>query len=186
MTLLPKERMKSAIKRLFDANQEYMVLIYGKNSDQSLGRPCTEEELKQIENNNHIRLPPSYRCFLLMFDGWKNFSGDAHLLSTADRSQKGIIDRIENFKAWEEEKGNESAADGFVIIAGETSTYIVYLDTHTQRPDDEMDVVEYGYEEGEMDRYPDLVSYLEDQYKVTRKLIAEEKGETLPWGKDNC
>jgi hypothetical protein len=172
-----RDRLRAVIPALFAAQEEFMQIRYGTSADQRLGPPCTEEQVRQLEQELHCSLPPSYHQFLLLHDGWLNFSGEAHLLAISQRREPAIVGRIRDFLSLRREQAGSAAREPLVIVAGEGSTYIVYLDSSVCRPGGELDVVEYGYEEGEISRRPDLAAFLEDHLATVRTLIAEEKGE---------
>jgi hypothetical protein len=166
-------QLNDLIQRLFLAEQEYRKIAFGGHPGQALGEPLSNEKVERLERDFSFRFPPSYRQFLLLHDGWKGFRGDADLLSSTQMRQQVIVSRIEDFK---QSAQSGDVSQTFIIVAGETSSYFVYLDPGTRREDGEMDVVEYTIQEGEVDRYPDLFAYLSENDRLTRILIAREKG----------
>jgi SMI1 / KNR4 family (SUKH-1) len=171
-----RTQLSKLIPKLYDAREEFYQVAFGQHARQQLGNPCTEQQVKALERKLRYTLPPSYRELLLLHDGWKGFQGDADLLSLAQRSDKGIVRRIQSLKEVMRDLEEPYNPDNLLIVGGNDSTYVVYLDLDTRRPDGEMDVVEYGYEEGELARHPDMVAFLQSQYDDIQDSIKDEKG----------
>jgi hypothetical protein len=174
-----RTQLSKLIPKLYDAREEFYQVAFGQHARQQLGNPCTEQQVKALERKLHYTLPPSYRALLLLHDGWKGFQGDADLLSLAQRSDQGIVRRIQSLQRVmreDEEQEQPYNPDNLLIVGGNDSTYVVYLDVDARRPDGEMDVVEYGYEEGELARHPDMVAFLKSQYDDIQDQIKDEKG----------
>jgi hypothetical protein len=169
-------RLAQLIADLRDARQEFYQVAFGQDAQQTLGEPCTESHLGTFERQLGYTLPPSYRELLLLHNGWQGFQGDADLLSLIQHGDKGTVRRIESLRRILREQKKSYNPDNLLIVGGNDSTYTVYLDLDTRRPDGEMDVVEYGYEEGELARHSDMISYLESQLADIRDLIKDEKG----------
>jgi hypothetical protein len=164
-----------AISRMVAANDKHRFVFYRKPPNQILGPGASDESILRLEASEGIVLPPSYREFLLMHDGWKYYSGDADILSIAQRSDPATRRRLAEVSSWIASTGAANSKK-LVIIAGLDSTYIVYLDFATRRGDGEVDVVEFGLEEGELDRHETFLVFLEDQSRVLEEMIADELG----------
>jgi len=171
-----RTRLSKLIPKLRDAREEYYQVAFGRHADQLLGNPSTEQQVKAFEQQWGYTLPPIYRELLLLHDGWRGFQGDADLLSIAQHHDKGIISRVQSLQELMRDEKQPYNPDNLLIVGGRDSSYVVYLDLDTRRPDGEMDVVEYGYEEGELARHPDMVAFLKSQYDDIRDLIKDEKG----------
>jgi hypothetical protein len=171
-----RSRLLTVIPKLRDAREEFYQVAYGQHTDQVLGPPATEQQVRALEREIGYELPPSYRQLLLLHDGWKELQGDADLLSIEQRKDKDLMRRIQSLQELKQELEEPYNPKNLLIVGGADSTYVAYLDYDTRRPDGEMDVVEYGYEEGELARHPDMVAYLKSQYDDMRALIKEEKG----------
>jgi hypothetical protein len=172
------KQMQELIKSLYTANDDYWQLMYDEKSYQILEDPASEEDLRQYEQEINVMLPPSYKEFLLLHDGWKNFTGEACILGTKDRGEnKGLADTINEFNASAIQEGDLCAGNGFVIMAGEGVNHFVYLNFEKQNLDGEFEVVEIAYPEGELNRFPDFTSFLQHKLEVMLELIKLEKGE---------
>ncbi len=57
--------------------------------------PATEAEIDAVEQHFHITLPDDFRAFLRLRNGWRNFAGDYHLLSTAEMISSETQETVE-------------------------------------------------------------------------------------------
>ena len=67
--------------------------------EQKLGEPAGAEALEALEKRFGRPLPPSYRRFLELHDGWEMASGDMDLLSTTQMFEPPYSTRIQKFHA---------------------------------------------------------------------------------------
>jgi hypothetical protein len=166
--------LKSIIKKLFNANTEYHRHIHKDEKAHYLGDPCEEELIAQFENEFGGNFPPSYREFLLLHNGWKHFSGEDTILSLELMKDERVIDHLNHLRNLQIELTQEKAANGFVIGCGENTSYTLYLDLETKREDGEMDIVEHDLT-GEIKRYSDFSSLIEDKLRIIMLLLPEDK-----------
>lgn len=169
----PNDRLDRAITEALAANRDYYRVFFNMDSDQALGPPARDQDVRQFESQLGWRLPPSYRAFLLRHDGWRNFRGDAHLLSIGQRDEPGMQAHLAEFQSL----AGDDASGVIVIMAGEASGTLAYLDPKTRRTDGEMDLVEYAYADGELARRPDFITFLEEWTATRLRLIARETGQ---------
>lgn len=169
-------QLQTLISKLYDAREEFYQVAFGQSADQVLGSPASEEQLQNLERGLGYALPPSYRQMLLLHDGWTALEDEADLLSLAQRREEEIRDRVESFKRMMREGEDPYNPDNLLVVAGADTTFVVYLDIDTRRPDGEMDLVEYTYEEGELARHKDMVAYLKSNYDEVLEWIKDEKG----------
>jgi len=167
-----RERLEAASRGIEEAKRDYEWLRFAKKTTTKPGPPAGPAELAAVEKEFGGPLPPSFREFLLLHGSWTDFEGDAGILTMAQRSDPHIREQIGGFRGL----ADPAAAKGWVIIAGPSTHYLVYLDPATKRPDGEMDVVEWSYEEGPFERHADFVAYLEGQCAVLQAMVAKEKG----------
>ncbi|WP_287140371.1 SMI1/KNR4 family protein [Mesorhizobium sp.] len=171
-----RTQLQTLISKLHDVREEFYQVAFGRSADQVLGPPASELQLQNFERSLGYSLPPSYRQMLLLHDGWTALEDEADLLSLAQRREKEIRDRIESFKKMMREGEDPYNPDNLLVVGGADTTFVVYLDIDTRRPDGEMDLVEYTYEEGELARHKDMVAYLKSNYNEVREWIKDEKG----------
>jgi hypothetical protein len=74
------------------------------------------------------------------------------------------------------DEGLAPGQQAFVVVAGESSHYLAFLDCISLQPDGEIDVVEWTYEDGELERHSDFAAYLERRLEVMRNLVRKELG----------
>src|SRR5689334_13181109 len=78
--------------------------------------PATAADIGFIEKEFQVKLPADYKAFLLIRNGWKNFSGDYDLLSTDEMVSMQVREKIEEFReVWQEEP---NIKDAFFIYLG--------------------------------------------------------------------
>lgn len=180
MTPTFDQQLREIIPRLSRANADYVELAFGQPSKQVLGPPAQPMDLVQLERLVELTLPPSYRAFLLLHNGWTHFSGDAAFLSTKDRAALPVQARLRELTAHLNEYGPSALAAGVPIVAGLDTSYFLVLDRTASCGADELEVVEYSYEEGVLDRYPHLVAFFEDRLQVMQRLVSIERGQSPP------
>lgn len=171
------QRMKQLIERLREANEEYSELAFAQPAAQKLEGPADEGAQRALEAHWGCSLPESYRLFLSCCGGWRNFDlGGMDLLAPGDAGHEEVARRIDDFKDWERAEGN-SAVDGYLFVgAGRESSDVVYLDPATRRgKHGEMDVVHSSHDDGEIDRFADFFSFLEDRLELVLELVADER-----------
>jgi len=174
MTL--KERIVAAIDRLRNANNAYSLLEFDEDSQQILNPPATAAQIADVERRLGATLPPSYRAFLGLHNGWTDFTGGAMILPSeefdkpwVDQRTKRIHEHIREF----EQPG--LLKNAFFIMLGEDEPDFVYFDKSKRSPEGEMEVVHWDMVQGELDRYPDFAAFLEDQAKTMEALVDEKK-----------
>jgi len=168
------DEMKAAVKKLRDLNSRWDLLQYDEEHSQVLGPPCTSSELDEVARKLGTKLPPSYAAFLALHNGWTDFMANAGLLSVQERDQPWVEERIGEFREQLIEFFDESILDdAFILGLAEDGRDLVYLDTSSGRADGEMDVVHFDMIDGEIGRYPDLVSLLNEEIEVVGRIVKE-------------
>ena len=165
MTAQKKTDIKEWVEKIAAANQELAINGSGVDSAQDLYPPCPEAELRLYEQGLGRPLPPSYRKFLRLHNGWRGFSRSVALLGTRQRQEKDLQAAIEEFQAIEALDGKLGAAAGIFVAASADGRYFLYYDIHTRRRNGEMELVEYIYPQGEVACYPDFATYLQQHYE---------------------
>lgn len=102
--------------------------------EQQLGPPAGEAEIRELEERIGHSLPPSYRAFLLMHNGWQMVSATTDLLSVGDMLRGPIHDRVMRWQQRAAQSGNALAGKGLVIGYSKLTQTRVILD-----PDDVVD-----------------------------------------------
>ena len=141
--------------------------------EQELGPPATPAAIAKLEARVGRPLPPSYRTFLSLHDGWKMASGAMDLLSIKDRLEGPMSEAI---KKWQEKAlkaGDKTAGAALVIGWDKVTASRLLLDPRVPAGEKEWPVIEHHrVEEGD---YPDFLAWLEESNEDFRELAREEK-----------
>ena len=164
--------MEDWIQEVFRLNEEYYALIEA-GAEQELGPPAPEDKIRRLETLLGRELPPSYRLFLSLHDGWRDWEGDQDILSVDDHEQGPYRELIERFRrsAWEE--GWPAVLDGIIIAACLTSNSLLILDTSKIDERGEMEIV--NWELQEIARYSDFLDMLQRTAVNLQQIIEDEK-----------
>ncbi|BCH25438.1 SMI1/KNR4 family protein [Mesorhizobium sp. L-8-3] len=166
---LPLPRL---VEQLAQALRTYDKLAFDEEYDHELGEPASRQQLARLERKLSKPLPPSYRAFLELHNGWVNFAGDAKLLAVEDHDDEWVEDVLadlqEVFSDLDQENPFENGA--LPVMLGEDSRQAVYLDPQTLRADGEMDVVVLDINKEER-RLPDFTSFLMYKLGLLREMI---------------
>jgi cell wall assembly regulator SMI1 len=172
-----RKQLESAIAACSAAIEDY-AKVMEMRSDQALGPPATAEQLAELEKTLGIALPPSYRNFMLLHNGWKYVLGDTHLLSVQELHDPKVIESIEKWRELTRD-GKPKVADAAVVIGASPPGQghgIIYLDKTTLQPDGEMDIVSFDGDDGTViDRARNMVAFLKSQTRTLRALIKDEE-----------
>ncbi|HWK66930.1 MAG TPA: SMI1/KNR4 family protein [Rhizobiaceae bacterium] len=159
-----------------EALRVYDQLAFDEEYPHPLGEPCSPKQLAFLEKKFGMPLPPSYRAFLELHNGWRDLSGDARLLSVEDQDSEWVkeclADLAEVYSDLDQENPFESGA--LPVFLGEESNQALYIDPHTVRPDGESDFVALDIATEEM-RFPDFTSFLANKLDLLREMIADQK-----------
>ncbi len=179
---LVKTHVKELIDELYAGIAEVARLMFGDESPQRLGPPATSEALAALERRFGGPLPPSYRAFLELHNGWEHFSGDARLLSVEDQSRPWVQARLAEFSGLLQEFGtSDPISDGCIpVYLGETEQDFALIDPRTRGADGEMAVLQYDLTE-EVHRHSTFAEYLRGVLEVVTSIRDEElKGKKAP------
>lgn len=158
------------------AHQELSQLQFDAPADDVLAAPASPIQLGKLSGKLGMDLPPSYRAFLELHNGWRIFEGDLAILGSDDHDVDWVKERV---KEWAGLFGSLNGEDifaswGFPIMLGETSSRVLVFDRRTRRQDGELEVVAYD-NTNEDGRYPTFADVLRKDLEVTREAIEQEK-----------
>jgi hypothetical protein len=163
--------MEAWIQRVFELNAAYEALL-GISSKQQLGPPATEADIAKLEAWLGSPLPPSYRLFLSLHDGWSEFQADISLLSIEEQMHGDASEYIRSWKSDAWAKGEAVLLNG-LVIGVETGAGKGYIIDTAQRDDrGEMDIIYWVFFETE--RYPDFLEMLQRKAQYMEEFIAED------------
>ncbi len=169
-------KIKTLIHELIKAKREYCRLVSDREPQFELGEPCTPKQLAMLENIIKKPLPPSYRAFLELHNGWDGFDGLTKLLSVEDQKEDWVISRVKTlsslFGAYADEDPFKEGA--IPVLIGRDEPVFTVLDPRKVRKNGEMKFVTYELTQ-EQDDFPDFIAFLEDDLAVTQELIKEER-----------
>ncbi|MFN7920252.1 MAG: SMI1/KNR4 family protein [Bryobacteraceae bacterium] len=159
-------QMTSVLARIADLRWRTYRLI-GFEGPSVPGRPAPEELLARFENWLGFALPPTYRLFQQIHDGWQHWSGDVALLSVSEMVRGPYHDAVEEWRA-RNAPGDpvlkHAMVVGFSLFAGEQ----IFFDlSDTERP-----VV--VWDRGEAARFPSFFAYLEYFRGVLEEVYASD------------
>jgi len=171
-----KDRVITAVERLRKANDEYYSLEFDTDSGQVLNPGASEAQLVDVERRLGAPLPPSYRAFLELHNGWLEFSGEAMVLPTDEHDKPWVVKRTKRFHDHirEFEKTN-LLQHAFFVMMGEGEPNFAYFDKAKRSADGEMEVVYWDLVMGDLGRYPDFAAFLEAQATSMERLVAAKK-----------
>ncbi len=138
--------LKALIREIMEAKLEYDRLAFDEERPHELGRPATPKQIGKLERILGKPLPPSYRTFLELHNGWSHFDGGAKLLAVEDHGSKWVKDMLVMFKNGYEDVGENPFDTGTlpVLLGPDVHNFLV-LDPTKVRKDGEMDFVMYDY-----------------------------------------
>ena len=170
---MKRSEMASLVQELFTAKVEHAKLT-NDDTEMRLGAPSKDAQLLAIEEAMGAPLPPSYRAFLELHDGWRGFTGGLDILSSNERNDTTYTQNIASLLDAHSDiaEAERVPAQAIYVAASKDDSSLVYLDPRERRPDGEMAVVEYG-REGEADRHESFAAFLQSHLALTRELIAE-------------
>jgi hypothetical protein len=168
--------IKKVINNLAGAQLEYDRLVFDEEQKHELGLPASPKQIAKIEGILGSALPPSYRSFLELHNGWGDFDGGAKLLSIEDQGRSWVKQRVRELGEllFEDDDKNPFLHGCMPILLGEDENNYLVLDPSTVRKNGEMDFIMYDYNQEE-ERFPDFTSFLQYSLRLTRELIKEEK-----------
>lgn len=165
-----QEDMRLIVNELIDALQRYDELRFDEIQPRELGPPATPNELRDMERTLRFPIPPSWRAFLCLHNGWSNFRGTAKLLATSDLAAPWVRQRIRDWEDLLEGKVNPFGSGRQPVMLGMQESSFLVIDPGTLRADGEMSFTMYDYLEEEH-RFPDLVAFLRHHLSIVQALV---------------
>ena len=169
---LSTDRLKAAIARGFEARAAYWATIDDEMAaEQSLGAPATEADILRLEQSVGRSLPPSYRMFLALHDGWK-MPGGVDLLSVGDMLGDPWRADLREWQRQCDALGEAVAARGLVIGASRGLATKCLLDPHSVDGAGEWAFVEFN--RGEAEVHPSFLAWLDASSVDFESLLAAD------------
>lgn len=163
------------IDELAAALRLYDILRFDEVQQRELGPPATEDELAQLSHVVGFALPPSWRAFLSLHNGWRDFRGAAKILSTADCTAPWVKQRVRDWEDLLDGQVNPFGDGRQPVLLGMEESSFLVVDPTTAQSDGEMSFIMYDYLQEEH-RFSDLTSYLRHHLLIMRTLISHHDG----------
>jgi cell wall assembly regulator SMI1 len=163
-------RIQAAVESGVRARSEFYRTV-GLEDEQKLGGPASEEQIGLLERKVGQRLPPSYRKFLLLHDGWDMVDGTTDLLSLRDLLHGP---RAAKIAAWQEkvrQYGETRFADGLVIGHSLVGQQRIILDPRQVNDEGEWTLI--ALDKDSQDDYESFVVWLEQSVVDYQELARE-------------
>lgn len=169
-----EERIRLAVEQGTVARREYFDAI-GLLDEQELGHPATEVAVIALEERLGRPLPPSYRVFLRLYNGWKMIDGGIDLFAVEDLLGGPQLKKIQTWQQQMLAAGDDVAARSLVIGVSDIAPTKYLLDPAVVTDDGEWRLVQHH--KVEEDEFPSFLEWLEESVDEYRELarIARER-----------
>ncbi len=131
---------------------------------QELAMPASEEEIKHLESTIGMKLPPSYRAFLRLHNGWKMVDGSPDFFSISQildyMSSKDHFDLMKNASI----RNDDFVKNSLVIGASMNSPDIYLLNPDKINSEGEWEFIDY--DKLDYETYPSFLDFLIDSEKI--------------------
>jgi hypothetical protein len=175
--VLKRAELEKLIGDLADAMRERDSLLFDEEYPHTLGKPASAKQLAALESRLGAPLPPSYRAFLELHNGWEKFTGGAKLLATEDHEAawvKQFVDSMDTLFYEQPKVENPFAVGAIPILAGEDVNKYLVLDPRKVGSDGEMTFVQYEYTRKER-RFKNFTQFLQHELKLLQERIEDQK-----------
>jgi hypothetical protein len=176
---MKKTPLPQLVEQLSEAMRTYDRLAFDEEGEHQLGKPCSPAQIAVLEKILGRRLPPSYKAFIELHNGWSDFSGDAKLLAVADHKSDWVKERLLDMEELfgDADRENPFKKGAMPVMLGEDSNACLYVDPRAARPNGEMDFVQLDIVTEER-RFKDFTSFLEYRLDLFKRMIDNQtKGE---------
>jgi hypothetical protein len=145
---MPDHDLEALIQELEAAKQKYAELAQDEERSNKLGAPASPAQIAALEKRFGRALPPSYRAFLELHNGWEEFAGLSKLLAVEDHGKAWVSERIAYWdQLFEDDSVNPFKRGCLPVLFGEDENHFLVLDPTTVRDDGEMDFIDFDYTE---------------------------------------
>jgi hypothetical protein len=153
------ERVRVSVSRGVNERTRFYASI-DLEDEQVLGPSASTDSINLLEESSGgKRLPPSYRCFLALHDGWAMVDGGCDLLSIKQMLSGPVAERVRKWQAAMLKEGQAALASGLVIGYSAISQKRIVLDL--ARRDEDNECVLIQWDSDEWIEYPSFIGWLE-------------------------
>jgi hypothetical protein len=172
-------QLQDLIHELAEARRKYDRLAFDEEYAHELGQPCSPNQIATLERILGKPLPPSYRAFLELHNGWNDFVGDAKLLAVEDHGSEWVKKRLLDLSTLFADFGENPFNEGAIpVLLGNDARGFLIVDPRTVRQNGEMDFVSFHIVHEE-DRFEDFTSFLQHKLNLLQERIDDQvKGVT--------
>jgi hypothetical protein len=155
---------------------EYDDLVFDEVIPHRRGKPATPAQLAKLGHRLGAPLPPSYRAFLELHNGWIDFSGESKILSVQDHGSEWVQDRLDDIGELCDEEGVDNWFEhgALPVLLGEDTEDVLLVDPRTARNDGEMDFIALDIIEEER-RFATFTDFLRHKLDLLRRLIDKHR-----------
>jgi hypothetical protein len=165
--------LKELINKLSAALSEYDRLVFDEEQSREKGPPASQYQIEQLESILGRSLPPSYRAFLELHNGWSNFAGGAKLLAVEDHGSEWVKQQMDYWSSLVDDGKDPFKMGAIPVLLGVHENSFLVMDPNSVRENGEMDFVMYDYMHEE-DRFEDFKSFLQKKLERLQMLIDRE------------
>jgi cell wall assembly regulator SMI1 len=163
-------RLRAAVDSGVKARSRFYRAI-DLEDEQRLGAPATEDQVLRLERAIARALPPSYREFLLLHNGWAMIDGGTDLLSIEDLLTGPRASKIAAWQSQARRYGETRLAEGLVIGHSNISQARIILDP--KQVDEHGEWALIAVDKDNEDEYASFLAWLEQSVR-DYQLLAEE------------
>lgn len=168
-----EKRIRLAVKKGREVRSRYYAAIELPD-EQELGSPALESQIIQLENRLQKQLPPSYRTFLKLFNGWRMINGSTDLLSVDEILYGPIAESCREWQMESRQWGDVVAARSLVIGVSNYTPTKILLDPERSDTKGEWSFIQHHKDEEVI--YTNFLAWLEESIDGYEELIREENG----------
>ncbi len=166
------QQLQVIIPQIFELHEEYRRLRKLKLS-QTINPPANAAEIAALEAHLGMKLPPAYRDFLEICNGWVGFNGKLCFLSVAQQLEGEYAHYVQQWQGEQKEYGELVPVEGLVVAIALHSNFAYLLDARKRDAAGEMEAV--WWDDGEQHRYKSLFDLFEQHRLRYAALVKSEK-----------
>lgn len=162
------KRVQEAIVRGVPARSRFYASI-NLDDEQSLGSPASPQDVEKLEKKCGNALPPSYKAFLVLHDGWIMVDGGCDLLRVGEMLSGPLAEKISKWQASMAKEGHAALAAGLVIGFSAISQKRIVLDLGRVDAAGENRLIQWDSDE--FSEYESFIKWLEDTAREFEELV---------------
>jgi hypothetical protein len=165
-----RQLIAQAIKEGVEARAAFYAALEEPDM-QKLGPPANTHEITEVEQFFGITLPPSYRAFLELHNGWLMFDAATDLFSTTSLLKEAKSPRLKKWREIASEEEGIESSSLILIGASKVAAMKYFIDPTQVGADGEMCVIEH--EKVVEEKYKNFLDFLLQLNAVYRNGVPE-------------